>query len=128
MTEDAENRNAPMTGPMQDFIAQLRGVTDRLVGLTGLGGGLPSTDVLRSLPGLPKLPSPPGALSAAQLKAVATSVAAQRRSIEAMQTQLRAFDEQLEVLEQILDPLLEWSTSWADLERRLTHLRSRPEG
>ena len=58
------------------------------------------------------------------------SVAAQRRSIEALQAQLTAFDEQLAVLERIIVPLADWSKTWADLEQRLMTLRrgSDPEG
>jgi hypothetical protein len=33
-----------------------------------------------------------------------------------MRAQLDAFDQQLAVLERILDPLVEWSSSWARLE------------
>jgi len=60
--------------------------------------------------------------SAAQVAAIADSIAAQRRSIQALQTQLSAFDEQLAVLEQLLGPLAQWSKTWADLERRILDL------
>ena len=66
-----------------------------------------------ALGALPMLP-PPGALSAAQLSAMTSAVAAQRGSIEGLVAQLRAFDEQLEVLERILGPLAEWSRTWAE--------------
>lgn len=69
----------------------------------------------------------PGALSAAQLGSIAGSVAAQRRSIEALKAQLSAFDEQLAVLEQILAPLADWSRTWAELEQRLLMTRRAPE-
>ena len=55
---------------------------------------------------MPALPSPPGALSAAQLRAIAQTVRAQRESIGAMQAQLEAFDQQMAVFERILDPLV----------------------
>ncbi|MCW2578485.1 MAG: uncharacterized protein JWR82_86 [Blastococcus sp.] len=92
---------------IDEFVGQLRGFTDRARSLAG------------SVPGrlhLPALPSPPGAMSAAQVGAVAQVVKAQRQSIAAMQSQLEAFDQQLAVLEKILDPLVEWSSSWARLE------------
>jgi hypothetical protein len=47
---------------------------------------------------------------------VAQTVQAQRKSIAAMQAQLEAFDQQMAVVERILDPLVEWSSSWARLE------------
>jgi hypothetical protein len=120
-----DQKSTPVEGPnlMQEFIAQLRGAAERLEGLTGLGGSLPSASALSSLP--PWLA--PGASSAAQLETVTTSVAAQRRSIEALKTQLTAFDEQLAVLEQILEPFAEWSRTWAVLEQRLMNVRRGPE-
>jgi hypothetical protein len=92
---------------IDEFVNQLRGFTDRA---RALAGAVPSRL------SLPSLPSPPGALSAAQLRAIAQTVSAQRQSIAAMRAQLDAFDEQLAVFERILDPLVEWSSTWARLE------------
>src|SRR3954453_23494626 len=92
---------------IDEFVNQLRGVTDRA---RSMAGSVPSR-----LP-LPALPSPPGAMSAAQLRAIAQTVSAQRTSIAAMQAQLEAFDQQMAVFERILDPLVEWSATWARLE------------
>jgi hypothetical protein len=92
---------------VDEFVNQLRGFSDRA---RSLAGAVPS-----KLP-LPALPSPPGAMSAAQVGAVAQTVRAQRQSIEAMRAQLDAFDQQLAVFERILDPLVEWSSTWARLE------------
>src|SRR6266704_1483584 len=60
----------------------------------GRHGGLSDPVLPQAVPSLQGLPHP-GALSAAQLNLIASSVAAQRQSIAAMQAQLRAFDEQL---------------------------------
>jgi hypothetical protein len=127
MADEEEDRPGGVSGLMQDFVAQLRGVTERLEGLTRIGESLPSLPSPLSLPGLRNVPMP-GALSAAQLNSIATSVAAQRRSIEAMKTQLTAFDEQLAVLERILGPLAEWGRTWAELEERLTRHGQAGEG
>jgi len=89
------------------FVHQLRGFTDRA---RSLAGAVPARL------SLPALPSPPGAMSAAQLRAIAQTVRAQRESIAAMQAQLDAFDQQMAVFERILDPLVEWSSTWARLE------------
>ncbi len=43
-----------------------------------------------------------------------------------MTAQLQAFDEQLAVFERILDPLVEWSTTWARLEESVADLVRRP--
>jgi hypothetical protein len=122
---DAEG-TAGSAGPFFDFIAQLRRMADQLDMTKGIGvPTIPTLPAMPSLPAMPTIPTmppmlpPPGALSAAQLAAMTSAVAAQRGSIEGLQGQLRAFDEQLEVLEQILLPLAEWSRSWAELERRM---------
>jgi hypothetical protein len=92
---------------IDEFVNQLRGFTDRA---RNLAGAVPSRL------SLPALPSPPGAMSAAQLRAVSQTVNAQRQQIAAMRAQLEAFDQQLAVFERILGPLVEWSASWARLE------------
>lgn len=92
---------------IDEFVHQLRSFSDRA---RALAGAVPSKL------SLPSLPSPPGALSAAQLRAVAQTVSAQRQSITAMRAQLDAFDQQLAVFERILDPLVDWSATWARLE------------
>ena len=117
MADDEQSASGMVSGLVQDFIAQLRAVTEGLEGLAGSGARRPLA------PGTFPLP---GALSAAQLTAVSGSVTAQRRSIEALKAQLSSFDEQLAVLEQILSPLTEWSRTWADLEERLLKMSRRP--
>ncbi|SEO44591.1 hypothetical protein SAMN05660991_00338 [Trujillonella endophytica] len=97
-----------MPRSIEDFVNQLRGFTDRARGLAA--GAVPSGF------GLPRLPSPPGAMSAAQLRAIDQAVKGQRRQIQGMVAQLQAFDEQLAVFERLLDPLVEWSSTWARLE------------
>jgi hypothetical protein len=104
---------------IDEFVNQLRGFTDRA---RNLAGAVPSKL------SLPALPSPPGAMSAAQLRAVAQAVSAQRRSLEAMRAQLEALDQQLAVFERILDPLVEWSATWAHLEKAVGDFVRRDNG
>ena len=108
--DDAE-REAATSGlvgrSIDEFVNQLRGFTDRA---RSIAGAVPARL------SLPALPSPPGAMSAAQLRAIAQTVQAQRQSIAAMQAQLEAFDQQMAVFERILEPLVEWSSTWARLE------------
>jgi hypothetical protein len=113
MAEKEQSTPGMVSGLVQDFIAQLRAVTAGLEDMAGSGERRPLA------PGAFPLP---GALSAAQLTSIAGSVAAQRRSIEALKAQLSSFDEQLAVLEQILGPLAEWSRTWAGLEDRLLNM------
>ena len=104
---------------IEEFVQQLRGFADRARTAAG------------SMPGklsLPALPSPPGAMSAAQLRAVADMVTAQRASMAAMRAQLDAFDQQLAVFERVLEPLVEWSGSWARLEEAVGDLVRRDGG
>src|SRR6516162_4304982 len=108
---DQENTSAGFAGLIQLWTIQLRRITEGLAGMAGLSESVLSQP-LPSLQGLPH----PGALSAAQLNLIASSVAAQRQSIAAMQAQLRTFDEQLEMLQEILGPLAEWSKTWAEFE------------
>jgi len=97
---------------VEAFAGQLRAVTEGLQDLAGLGQRVPL----------------PGALSAAQLTSIADSIAAQRRSIEALQAQLSSFDQQLAALEQILGPLAQWGATWAELEQRLMNMGRGPKG
>ncbi len=99
---------------IEDFVSQLRGIADRAV--HSVGGVLPS-----SL----ELPTPPGALSAAQIRAIDRSVSAQRMQIAAVVEQLTAVDEQLSVLDGLLRPLVEWSEMWANLEKSVIGLGGR---
>lgn len=113
-----ENSSEPGAGfvgrSIEEFVAQLRAFTDRARGLAA--GAVPAGI------GLPSLPSPPGAMSAAQLKAVADAVTAQRQQLQAMTAQFQAFDQQLAVFERVLEPLVEWSASWARLEEGVASL------
>jgi hypothetical protein len=118
MADDEQSTSGVVPGLVQEFIGQLRATIERLEDLGRFGGRLPSA------PGALALP---GAFSAAQMTSIADSIAAQRRSIEALKAQLSSFDEQLAVLEQILGPLAEWSRTWADLEQRLLNMGPRPE-
>ncbi|MGY1708686.1 hypothetical protein ACI8AC_04165 [Geodermatophilus sp. SYSU D00758] len=97
---------------VEEFVGQLRAFTDRARGVAT--GAVPFS--------LPRLPSPPGALSAAQLRAIDSAVRGQRQQIAAMTAQLQAFDEQLAVFERILEPLVEWSSTWARLEESVADI------
>jgi len=106
---------------IQLWTIQLRRITEGLAGMTGLSESVLSQSV-QSLQGLPH----PGALSAAQLDLIASSVASQRQGIAAMHAQLRVLDEQLAMLEAILGPLAEWSKTWAQFEGMVMPARRDP--
>ena len=115
MTDD-QGISGGSPGFIQPWIAQLRKITEELAGMTGLSESVFARPV----------PSLPGAISAAQVNAIASALAAQRSSIAALQAQLTAFDEQLETLEGILGPLAEWSKKWAEFERLVMNARGKP--
>jgi hypothetical protein len=119
---DEQGTSEGLPGFIQPWIAQLQKITEELAGMTGLSKSL----LAQHAPSLPSLPLP-GAISATQVNAIASALAAQRSSIAALQAQLTAFDEQLEVLEGILGPLAEWSKKWAEFERLVTNARGKPE-
>jgi hypothetical protein len=109
--DDGTGREQPggrVPRSIDEFVSQLRAFTERARGLAA--GAVPGGF------SLPRLPSPPGAMSAAQLRAIDSAVKGQRRQIQGMVAQLQAFDEQLAVFERLLDPLVEWSATWARLE------------
>lgn len=115
MADDEQSTSGSFPVWVQEFIGQLRAAAEKA------GGSIPAQ---QASPGALPLP---GGLSAAQMASITDSIAAQRRSIEALKTQLSAFDEQLAVLENLLGPLAQWSKTWADLEQRLLNMGSRPE-
>jgi hypothetical protein len=119
MTEDDKSTSGTVPRLVQEFMGQLREITERLEDRSRPGGGFPSA------PGTIPLP---GALSAAQMNSIADSIAAQRRSIGALKAQLSSYDEQLAALEQMLGPLSEWSKTWSDLEQRVLKMSRWPEG
>ena len=124
MSEDqgsAEVGSGGLVGrSIEEFVHQLRSFTDRARDLAG--SAVPSGF------SLPALPSPPGAMSAAQLKAIAQMVKGQRAQTEALMANLEAYDQQLAVFERILEPLVEWSSTWARLEEGVSSLVRRDGG
>jgi hypothetical protein len=118
MAEEEQTTSGMVPGLVHEFITQLRGIAEGLEGAARLGGHLPSA---------PRALALPGTLSAAQLTSIADAIAAQRRSVQALQAQLSSFDEQLAVLEQVVGPLAQWSRKWAELEERLLNIRPEPK-
>jgi hypothetical protein len=118
---DQQDTSAGFAGLIELWTVQLRRITEGLAGMAG-----PSESVLsQPVPSLQGLPHP-GALSAAQLNLIVSSVSSQRQSIAAMQAQLRVFDEQLAMLEGIIGPLAEWSKTWAEFEGLVMNTRRDP--
>jgi hypothetical protein len=111
MSEASESAGGQ--NPLTSVVSGLRGMAENVVKAAG------AHNPLGELPALPEVATHPGAMSAAQLGAMRTAIQAQRDAVAAMQSQLTAFDEQLQVLQRLLVPLAEWSATWARLESRV---------
>jgi hypothetical protein len=74
------------------------------------GGVVPGT---AQVPGPPTMPA---TMSARQMDALLEDLAARRAQVQALMTQLEAFDGQLGSLEANLRPLVEWTRTWANVE------------
>lgn len=115
MADDEKSTTGSVPAMIGEFLGQLRAAAEK--------AGVPQP----AWPGSSGMPALPGALSAAQMTAITDSIAAQRRSIAALQAQLSSFDEQLAVLESMLGPLAQWSKTWADVEQRFLNMGTRPK-
>jgi hypothetical protein len=98
-------RSADLMSQLQQILTQLTTMPMRMPGeMRPLVGDMPTL-------------SRPGTLSASQMSGLSSTIRAQRKTIEALQAQLVAFDDQLAVLEQLIEPLAQLADSWAILER-----------
>ena len=108
-TDDPKDPGADVYGQLQDVLGRLGAAAGHLPGVAS---------VTSRLPELPHVPLP-GALSAAQVEAVVSAVRAQRATIAATRVSLDAFEQQLVVLEELLEPLTSVTGQWAAVERYL---------
>lgn len=115
-------------GPVSpfDIARQMREAADRLVSawttaagsVPGAAGALPGT--AGKQPAVPALPALPATLSTEKVQGVLDDLADRRAQVAALRDSLTAFDEQLGMLEAGLRPVLEWTKSWADLEKSIS--------
>jgi hypothetical protein len=116
------------TGPRTpaDLAGQLREAADRIMAgwtsMTAGGSGSAAT------PSFPKLPRMPATMSAEQMETFLQDLAARRAQVQALVTQLERFDEQLGTLEAGVRPFVEWTRTWADLEKKMTEFWRPPSG
>jgi outer membrane protein TolC len=117
MTEES----SPGPRTPADLAGQLRDVADRL-----MAGWTTAAGTSARPPSLPDLPAPPATASVRQLQAVLDDLAERRAQVQALSTQLEAFDQQLGSLETTLRPMLEWTRTWADLEKSMGEFWRQP--
>lgn len=102
----------PAAGPAPDTVEAAPDAAKRRArkGASGTAGR-------SAVPGMPPMPA---TMSARQVQAIVDDINARRVQVQALITQLDAFDEQLGTLETSLQPLLQWLKTWSDLEGAVT--------
>jgi hypothetical protein len=109
-----------------DLAGQLRAAADRIMaGWTSMAAGGSGS---ATTPSFPKLPRMPATMSAEQMETFLQDLAARRAQVQALVTQLERFDEQLGTLEAGVRPFVEWTRTWADLEKTMTDFWRPPSG
>ncbi len=133
-SDDAVTRM--MRSAAEDVLHRTRAFADlvRSTGGTGLNalGALSAPvprafgDVVSSLQGLMEQTPGPGA----QLEMFLQEVHAKRAMVQALQSQLASFDNQLEILERSLEPLRVWGQQWTSVQTSLAETMAvfRPGG
>jgi hypothetical protein len=107
-----------------DFAAQFRAAADRMMASWTAAAGTAAS----ATPSLPGLPPMPAMMSAQRIQALLDDLAARRAQVQALTTQLEQFDEQLGTLEASIRPFLEWTRTWADLEKTMGEFWRPPSG
>ena len=108
--DDQTESPADLVGQLHDAVGRLGAAAGHIPGVSAL---------VSHAPELPHIPLP-GALTAAEVEAVVAGIRAQRSSIAATRANLDAFEQQLVVLEQLLEPLQTVTRQWAQIERGVT--------
>jgi hypothetical protein len=130
MADDEQRDRTGPENPVTAFAQQLRDAADRMMtGWPGLPGmpGMPKPPAAAVPGAAASMPLPPATASAHQLQSVLADLGARRAQVQALCTQLTAFDEQLAALEASLRPLHEWAKTWADVEGAATSMWRPPE-
>lgn len=102
----------------QELLAQLRATFERMGIAAGQMPGMAAKTTAQMF-GMPTVPLP-GGLAAGQVAAIVGAIRTQRSTVETMRTSLDAYEQQLIVLEQLLEPLEAMTQSWAQAERGIT--------
>jgi len=129
MTDQGEeHQRSLLQSAVEEFLARTRSVANVLgaVGSGALGAmpePLPAT-VSRMLRSLQQVMEQAPSITA-ELDVLLSELHAKRLTVQALQAELAAFDQQLEVLERSLAPMEGWMHQWTRLHQSLTEtLRS----
>lgn len=117
------HRRGLLQSAVDEFLERTRSVAN-LVGSVGSGalGAMPEplpATVTRMLGSLQQVmdQAPP---FTAELDVMLMELHAKRLSVQALQAELSAFDQQLEILEKSLAPMATWTRQWTRLHQSLT--------
>lgn len=124
MTDDDEtHRYGLLQSAMEEFLQRTQALASLAVSVgSGALGALPEpvpgtvSRMLKSLQQLSEVAPP----LTAEFEVLVEELHAQRLTVQALQSELLAFDHQLEVLEKSLAPLEPWAHQWAGLRQTLT--------
>ena len=97
--------------PSQDLFKQFWSTMERM-GMTA--GKMPA-----QMLGMPAVPMP-GGLAESQVAAIVGAIRAQRSGIANMRANLDAYEQQLVVMEQLMEPLEAMTRTWAETEKKIT--------
>jgi hypothetical protein len=97
--------------PSQDLFKQFWSTMERM--------GMTAGKVPAQMLGMPAVPMP-GGLAEAQVAAIVGAIRAQRSGITNMRANLDAYEQQLVVMEQLLEPLEAMTRTWAETEKKIT--------
>ncbi|MEZ7240495.1 hypothetical protein QYS60_22345 [Rhodococcus sp. GXMU-t2271] len=131
MAEDRETRRFGLLGSaMEELLERTRAVADEVasIGSGALGSipdplSRPADRMLASLREVMELAPP----VFTEFDALVEQLHAQRKSVQALQAQLSAFDRQLEVVEKSLAPLQGLAHQWTRLQQTLLRYPSTDE-
>lgn len=102
-----------------DLAAQLRAAADQVMA----GWRAPGAAAAQA-----RTMAMPATVSAQRLATLLQDLAARRAEVQALKSQLQAFDDHLGSLEASLRPMLEWTRTWATMERALGDTWRPPAG
>jgi len=123
VTEDDAAARSPT-----DLAQQMREAADRLMtGWTRTVGSV-SGAVAPGLSAMPHFPALPATVSAQQVQKLLDDLSARRLQVQTLRDQLTTFDEQLGMLEASLQPVAEWTRTWAAAEKSVSDFWRAPGG
>jgi len=110
--KDAAARTSDLLAPVRELTDRVRRLSEASLGAIGSALPAPATELLGSMQTLiAQVPTP-----IAQLELVVSEIHDRREQVRVLRAGLAAFEEQLDILERSLLPVLEWSKQWLGVQ------------